>query len=99
MLQGRSRFFAAAYELRQSRKRSVLANVTLQHIGSRRDRNGDLKALEGRLHFDDLGICRGPGDGTDRFTYWPSRLVRGGGSRLATERWSIPNSSGRLPTF
>src|SRR5664280_2935548 len=51
------------------------------------DRNGDLKALcekaaeaamPGRVTNVRPGLIAGPSDGTDRFTYWPVRVARGG---------------------
>ncbi len=36
------------------------------------------KALPGRTTLIRPGLIVGPGDNTDRFTYWPARAVRGG---------------------
>lgn len=36
------------------------------------------KAMPGRVTVIRPGLIVGPGDGTDRFTYWPVRLDRGG---------------------
>src|SRR5664279_1525721 len=51
------------------------------------DRNGDLKsrgqaaaeaAMPGRATTERPGPIVGPNDGTDRFTYWPVRVAKGG---------------------
>jgi 2'-hydroxyisoflavone reductase len=37
-----------------------------------------LRAMPGRVTLVRPGIVMGPGDDTDRFTYWPVRIARGG---------------------
>ena len=41
-------------------------------------RNEALTRMEGRCAVVRPGLIVGPGDKTDRFTYWPARVARGG---------------------
>lgn len=66
---------------------AVLADPTVETMGKQFENYGGLKALceraaaaafPGRTAIVRPGYIVGPGDPTDRFTYWPVRIARGG---------------------
>ncbi len=69
----------------ESAPRATLADPTVEVING--ETYGGLKAICEDVVFDRLndaaliirpGLIVGPGDKTDRFTYWPARVARGG---------------------
>ena len=68
-------------------KLATLADPTVETMGKQFENYGGLKALceqaaqaafPGRTAVVRPGYIVGPGDPTDRFTYWPIRIARGG---------------------
>jgi 2'-hydroxyisoflavone reductase len=66
---------------------ATLADPTVETMGKESENYGGLKALceraaqaafPGRCAVVRPGFIVGPGDPTDRFTYWPMRIARGG---------------------
>jgi 2'-hydroxyisoflavone reductase len=66
---------------------ATLADPTVETMGAQFENYGGLKALceraaetafSGRATIVRPGYIVGPGDPTDRFTYWPVRMTRGG---------------------
>jgi len=69
---------------------ATLADPTVETMGKELENYGGLKALceraaeaafPGRTTIVRPGYIVGPGDPTDRFTYWPIRIARGGDVR------------------
>ena len=68
-------------------KLATLADPTVEEMGAEFQNYGGLKVLceqaadtafAGRATLVRPGYIVGPGDPTDRFTYWPTRIARGG---------------------
>ena len=66
---------------------ATLADPTVETMGAQYENYGGLKVLceqaaqaafPGRATVVRPGFIVGPGDPTDRFTYWPARIARGG---------------------
>ncbi|HEU0036138.1 MAG TPA: NAD-dependent epimerase/dehydratase family protein [Kofleriaceae bacterium] len=71
----------------ESTKLATLADPTVETMGKEFENYGGLKVLceraveaafPGRAAIVRPGYIVGPGDPTDRFTYWPVRIARGG---------------------
>lgn len=71
----------------ESTKLATLADPTVETMGEQYENYGGLKALceqaaeaafPGRATIVRPGYIVGPGDPTDRFTYWPVRIAQGG---------------------
>jgi len=71
----------------ETTKLATLADPTVETMGKEFENYGGLKALceravedafPGRAAIVRPGYIVGPGDPTDRFTYWPIRIARGG---------------------
>ena len=71
----------------ETTKLATLADPTVEAMGKDFENYGGLKALCERAAADAFagrcavvrpGYIVGPGDPTDRFTYWPARIARGG---------------------
>src|SRR5262245_53095783 len=71
----------------ETAKLAVLADPRVETMGAEFENYGGLKALceqaaaaafPGRAAIVRPGYIVGPGDPTDRFTYWPVRIARGG---------------------
>ena len=71
----------------ETAKLATLADPTVETMGAEFENYGGLKALceqaaetafPGRATIVRPGYIVGPGDPTDRFTYWPVRISRGG---------------------